>query len=90
MVMSVTHRLCFPAACGPASTRQFGSGSRAAVRRMHRGESGQTSSEYVALAGLLAGVILLLFAGVFRDAMTDATNSIAETLHGAVAGMRVD
>ena len=53
-------------------------------------ERGQATSEYVVTAGVLAAIIVVLFSGLFRDAMKDAATSIVEKLRSSVAGMRID
>ncbi len=62
------------------------------TRSLHRvvaGEGGQSSSEYLTMAGLVAAIILLLLGVIFVPQMRAAVSDLAEKLRKSVSGIRV-
>ena len=50
-----------------------------------RGERGQTSSEYMVIAGVVVVILLTIF-GVFRTQITDAMNTLMGNVNEGAAG----
>jgi hypothetical protein len=55
------------------------------VRERLRGEKGQTSSEYMVIAGVVVVIILVIF-GIFRTQITDAMNTLMGNVNEGAAG----
>jgi Flp pilus assembly pilin Flp len=55
------------------------------ISRRIRGERGQTSSEYMVIAGVVVVILLTIF-GVFRTQITDAMNTLMGNVNEGAAG----
>jgi Flp pilus assembly pilin Flp len=55
------------------------------TRERLRGERGQTSSEYMVIAGVVVVIILTIF-GLFRTQITDAMNTLMGNVNEGAAG----
>jgi Flp pilus assembly pilin Flp len=54
------------------------------LRTCGRDEKGQTSSEYMLIAGIVV-IIIIAILGIFRTQLTDAANTIMGKLTGEVS-----
>ncbi len=55
------------------------------LRAQLRREEGQTSSEYLVIAGVIVLIIITVL-GIFRGALMSAIGTIGDQIKGAVAG----
>ena len=55
------------------------------VKNWWREERGQTSSEYLVIAGMVVGIILVIM-GIFRTELTSAINSLSGNVKTGAGG----
>ena len=86
--LTASDRFGIIAVRGYWAARDAGDRATRRLRRLLAGEGGQTSTEHVVFAGLMAAIIIALFGVIFVPQMRQAISTFASNARGWVSSTR--